>query len=524
MISQSGSTGDAGDQYTGLDRFGRVIDQRWITGTGSSASDVDRYGYTYDRNSNRTARANALNAAYSESYTYDDLNQLQIFTRSGGTPTTQGWMVDALGNWTFRVTDSLPEFGTANAQNELTDIDSATLAYDANGNMTVDELGRSLTYDAWNRLTVVVDAYSIPVAAYQYDALGQRVLCYTDDGTVAELRDLFYSDLWQVLEERVRPVTGGVSSQADVQNVWSPVYVDALIERDRDADASATTGVGGLEERVYALQDANWNTTALVAASVSGVAAGTVLNRFIYSAYGEAEVFDAAWSAVSATSVPWTQLFQGLSMTGLTGLAYVRHRDYSPRLGRFIQRDPLGFEAGDNNLYRFVQNEPSNKVDPTGFEGYVYHGAYNPDGPLGDASPQTWFTQHFDAAMFAASSAWIVPGGRDRCNRLTEKMRDNIVTLGKEYYDNDFYKIEYVDFNIPPTLYWIEHGALKLTMKLTDQVLYLDNGVIRNKYNLVTMDLSSLKDLSTPGDLPAGWSEKKVYPLEPARGKPGYWW
>ena len=196
MISQSGSTGDAGDQYTGLDRFGRVIDQRWITGTGSSASDVDRYGYTYDRNSNRTARANALNAAYSESYTYDDLNQLQIFTRSGGTPTTQGWMVDALGNWTFRVTDSLPEFGTANAQNELTDIDSATLAYDANGNMTVDELGRSLTYDAWNRLTVVVDASSTPVAAYQYDALGHRVLRYTDDGTVTELRDLFYSDQW----------------------------------------------------------------------------------------------------------------------------------------------------------------------------------------------------------------------------------------------------------------------------------------------------------------------------------------
>jgi RHS repeat-associated protein len=310
-------------------------------------------------------------------------------------------MVDALGNWTFRVTDSLPEFGTANAQNELTDIDSATLAYDANGNMTVDELGRSLTYDAWNRLTVVVDAYSIPLAAYQYDALGQRVLCYTDDGTVAELRDLFYSDLWQVLEERVRPVTGGVSSQADVQNVWSPVYVDALIERDRDADASATTGVGGLEERVYALQDANWNTTALVAASVTGVTAGTVLNRFIYSAYGEAEVFDAAWSSVSTPSVPWTQLFQGLSMTALTGLAYVRHRDYSPRLGRFIQRDPLGFEAGDNNWYRFVGNGPTGKVDPTGlktvcgFTVWLYTG-------LGWCVDETIYTAALESGGIAA--------------------------------------------------------------------------------------------------------------------------
>jgi|GEM_PF-5697856 len=102
-------------------------------------------------------------------------------------------------------------------------------------------------------------------------------------------------------------------------------------------------------------------------------------------------------------------------------------------------------------------------------------------------------------------------------------MRDNIVALGKEYYDNDFYKIEYVDFRIPPKYYWIEHGGLKITMKLTGQVFYLDNGAIRNKYNIVTLDINSLKDLSTPADLPAGWSENKVYPLEPARGKAGYW-
>ena len=27
---------------------------------------------------------------------------------------------------------------------------------------------------------------------------------------------------------------------------------------------------------------------------------------------------------------------------------HVRHRDYSPTLGRFIERDPIGFETGDN--------------------------------------------------------------------------------------------------------------------------------------------------------------------------------
>ncbi len=41
-IKQSGeSTGDAGDQYTGLDRFGRVVDQRWIK--ISDGSHTDRF-------------------------------------------------------------------------------------------------------------------------------------------------------------------------------------------------------------------------------------------------------------------------------------------------------------------------------------------------------------------------------------------------------------------------------------------------------------------------------------------------
>jgi len=45
---------------------------------------------------------------------------------------------------------------------------------------------------------------------------------------------------------------------------------------------------------------------------------------------------------------------------------HVRHRDYSPTLGRFIERDPIGFETGDNNWYRFVANGPTGKVDPSG--------------------------------------------------------------------------------------------------------------------------------------------------------------
>jgi len=54
-LQQSGDTlaggagADGGDQYVGLDKFGRVVDQNWIDSTGTS---VDRFQYAYDANSN----------------------------------------------------------------------------------------------------------------------------------------------------------------------------------------------------------------------------------------------------------------------------------------------------------------------------------------------------------------------------------------------------------------------------------------------------------------------------------------
>src|SRR5262249_20070229 len=36
--------------------------------------------------------------------------------------------------------------------------------------------------------------------------------------------------------------------------------------------------------------------------------------------------------------------------------------------GRFLQRDPIGFAAGDVNLYEYVGGSPSNAADPLGRE------------------------------------------------------------------------------------------------------------------------------------------------------------
>ncbi len=375
MVSLSGTTGDAGDKYTGLDRFGRVVDQRWTQGTTATSPVLDRYGHTYDRNSNRLTRSNALAAAFSETYAYDALNQLQSFSRSGGATTSQQWQFDALGNWTTVTTNGVAQNRTANAQNELAQVGSASLAYSPTGNLTTDAQGRTLTYDAWNRLVSVADTAGTEVARYGYDGLNRRIVeqvgtLASPAAATAAIRDIYYSQDWQALEERVRTTPSQVATNADTRFIWSPVYVDAMIARDRNADGNTTTGTGGLEQRVYAIQDANWNTTAIIAATgVPGVSAGTVINRFAYTPYGESQTLTASWAtppAGSTPAVPWAHLFQGLEFTDVTGLAYVRHRDYSATLGRFIELDPIGFSAGDNNWYRFVANGPTGKTDPSG--------------------------------------------------------------------------------------------------------------------------------------------------------------
>src|SRR2546423_5948560 len=44
----------------------------------------------------------------------------------------------------------------------------------------------------------------------------------------------------------------------------------------------------------------------------------------------------------------------------------MRNRFYHPNLGRFMQSDPIGFDAGDMNLFRYCGNDPVDRTDPTG--------------------------------------------------------------------------------------------------------------------------------------------------------------
>jgi RHS repeat-associated protein len=330
--------GDAGDPYTGLDRFGRVVDHNWTDGAASR----DRFTYTYDRNSNRTSKGNALNGSLSETYAYDTLNRLVDFNRADGK--AQGWALDGLGNSNSVTTDGVSQTRSHNGQNQLTSVGGTSLAFDANGNTITDQNGHTLIYDAWNRLVEAKDG-ATTIQRYRHDALNRRV---QENLHTASPTGVFFTAGWQAIEERV-------DGQTRVQYVMSPVYIDSFVLRDRDTSADGT-----LNERLYFHQDANFNVTAISDDT------GEIVQRQAFLPYGSAFVYSPSWASI-ADAFDLLHGHQGGKRDAATGLIHFRNREYSPELMRWMQQDPVGFADGPN-LFLFVQGRPLGQLDPKGLQ------------------------------------------------------------------------------------------------------------------------------------------------------------
>ncbi len=362
----SGGSGDAGDQYTGLDRFGRVIDQRWRK--TSDNTDRERVKYGFDRVSNRIWRQNTVaGTGQDEFYTYDTLNQIKTLKRGTltGTPPTgiagtpsweEQFTYDPTGNWNGATTGyktlvsgstTLDQNRTHNKANEILTITGTPNwidpTHNAVGNMTVMPQPGTPTssydakYDAWNRLVEVKVTGGSVVGAYVYDGLNRRVRKTTPSPT----RDYYYTRQWQVIEERV---SGGV----DRQFVWGQRYADDLIIRDRGA------------ERFYVLHDYFHPTGVLSTAAV-------VQERYGYDAFGAGRVMDGAFSLRSASLYDWETRYGAYRLDLEAGLYHVRNRYYAVGIGRWLSRDPLHNDRS-MDLYWYVRNRPISRVDPFGLE------------------------------------------------------------------------------------------------------------------------------------------------------------
>ncbi|QOJ13665.1 MAG: RHS repeat-associated core domain-containing protein [Planctomycetia bacterium] len=161
-----------------------------------------------------------------------------------------------------------------------------------------------------------------------------------------------------------------------------------LSGQDGDASVSGLHGAGGIggllavldtnnttttsDDRSYAyLYDANGNVGQLVewssgAGGASGMAwaSGRMVATYEYDPYGNTVSKSGTYAD--------TNLFRFSTkfLDAETGLYYYGYRYYSPRLGRWVSRHPIE-EAGGVNLYRGIDNRPTNDVDGLGLHPLV---------------------------------------------------------------------------------------------------------------------------------------------------------
>ena len=177
--------------------------------------------------------------------------------------------------------------------------------------------------------------------------------------------------------------------------VWSAAYVNAAVLQD-----TYSAGVIQPNSRIYFLQDANWNTTAVI-----GLVSGNwqVVQRYTYSPYGTITVLNADWSAPPAGTQPLVNsLYQGMTLDSVTGLYYERNRNYSPSLSTWISQDPLQYIDGANT-YQFVMSNPVNSVDPWGLTASAQSGGWV---PMTDISGDTYWANTNTGAI-----SWSGPQG-----------------------------------------------------------------------------------------------------------------
>jgi RHS repeat-associated protein len=244
-------------------------------------------------------------------------------------------------------------------------LDHYGYTYDRTGNRTSRDnelhsaFDEDYTYDGLDRLTDSdrADDSGEPgdlTTEYQYDGSNRRIRKIVSGMSHAHY---FYNQEWQLLEERFVDSQG--ATVASNQYVWSARYIDAPIVRFHDGNGDGDL-LDAADNTRYYTGDANYNVTATIDAGT-----GAVVERYAYTPYGAATVYDDTWSNPGAPTTDGP-LYCGCFFDGETALYQVRNRYYVSSLSVCISRDPI---LADNTPYRYVHNNPAHGTDPSGLGG-----------------------------------------------------------------------------------------------------------------------------------------------------------
>lgn len=339
----------AGNFDFSFDPLGRRTQMSYPNGTSTS--------YVFDAAGqlNALAHSGAFSASYQ--YGFDTAGRLQ---RALGDGSAWDYTYDALGRLTRASQGSDVRSYTLDAVGNILD---GGRTHDANHRLTADD-AKTYAYDARGNLTLEQDKASGARVSYGWNTKNQllRVDFFADAVSTTPLRTLQYT--YDPLGRRATRTDGGVLTRY--------VYSGQDAVGTLDAGGNVTSinvFSGAVDEPLYTA--AGGSTSFFHAdrlGSVVGLSnASTATHAYSYGPYGET----LAGSSPDAAPFRYTGREKDTD-----SLYFYRARYYSTNQKRFLSVDPV--EAmGSVSPYAYVEGDPLNAVDPSGeiAWGLVFGGA-----------------------------------------------------------------------------------------------------------------------------------------------------